>query len=120
MAQPGLRLCRNVGHPLLFAGTKPQSRTRDEAIHKLHEYMTAKKHQTRSDRNLGLLLDHRRQIISVIYMNNQPADDRQRTASKRRSRQSASADVDCKVLGDSSEIYLQVALTLRNQSRSAR
>ena len=31
--------------------------------------MAAKKHQMRSDRSLGLLLDQRREIVGTIYMN---------------------------------------------------
>ncbi len=63
------------GYPMLFAGTKPRSHTRDEAVEKLRAYMAAKKQQTRSDRSLGLLLDERREIVHVIYMNNLPTDD---------------------------------------------
>lgn len=63
------------GHPVIFVGTKPQSYTRDQAIQKLRTYMTAKKHQMQSDRSLGLLLDHRTQIVSVIYMNNEPTSE---------------------------------------------
>lgn len=63
------------GYPTFFAGTRPRSRTRDEAAENLLEYMTAKKHQLRSDRSLGLLLDESSQIVQVIYMNHLPADD---------------------------------------------
>ncbi len=63
------------GYPMLFAGTKPRSHTRDEAVEKLRAYMAAKKQQIRSDRSLGLLLDERREIVHVIYMNNLPADN---------------------------------------------
>ncbi len=63
------------GYPMLFAGTKPRSHTRDEAVEKLRTYMAAKKQQMRSDRSLGLLLDERREIVHVIYMNDLPTDD---------------------------------------------
>ena len=63
------------GYPMLFAGTKPRSHTRDQAVKKLQAYMSAKKQQMRSDRSLGLLLDERREIIYVIYMNVLPTDD---------------------------------------------
>ena len=62
------------GHPTLFAGTEPRDHTRDEAQEKLRMYMTAKKHQMRSDRSLGLLLDQRRDIVGTIYMNDIPGD----------------------------------------------
>ncbi len=63
------------GYPMLFAGTKPRSHARDEAVEKLRAYMAAKKHQMRSDRSLGLLLNERREIVHVIYMNDLPTDD---------------------------------------------
>lgn len=62
------------GHPMLFAGTKPRRHTRAEAAAKLRTYMAAKKQQMRSDRSLGLLLDERRKIVHVIYMNDLPTD----------------------------------------------
>jgi hypothetical protein len=63
------------GCTMLFAGAKPRSHSRDEAVEKLRAYMAAKKQQMRSDRSLGLLLDERREIVHVIYMNNLPTDD---------------------------------------------
>jgi hypothetical protein len=63
------------GYPMLFAGTKPRSHTRDQAAEKLRTYMTAKKQQQHSDRSLGLLLDEHRKIIHVIYMNDPPTDN---------------------------------------------
>jgi hypothetical protein len=63
------------GYPMIFAGTKPRSHSHNEAVEKLRTYMAAKKHQIRSDRSLGLLLDERRKIVCVIYMNNLPTDD---------------------------------------------
>ncbi len=38
------------GYPMLFAGTMPQSHTRDEATERLRTYMAAKKHQMRLPR----------------------------------------------------------------------
>ncbi len=61
--------------PTLFAATQPRDQARGEAMEKLRTYMTAKKHQLRSDRSLGLLLDHRRQIVGTVYMNDAPDDD---------------------------------------------
>jgi hypothetical protein len=63
------------GYPMLFAGAKPRSHTRGEAVEKLRMYMVAKKQQMRSDRSLGLLLDESREIVHVIYMNDLPTDD---------------------------------------------
>jgi hypothetical protein len=44
-------------------------------MERLRTYMAAKKHQMQSDRSLGLLLDHSRQIVGTVYMNNVPGDD---------------------------------------------
>lgn len=63
------------GYPALFAGAQPRNQTRAEAMEQLRTYMAAKKHQLRSDRSLGLLLDHRREIVGTIYMNDAPGDD---------------------------------------------
>ena len=63
------------GHPTLFAIAQPRNQIRDEAMEKLQTYMAAKKHQLRSDRSLGLLLDHDSQIVATIYMNNAPVDN---------------------------------------------
>jgi hypothetical protein len=63
------------GYPMLFAGTTPSSHTDEESAQKLHSYMTAKKHQMQADRSLGLLLNNRREIVHVIYMNDPPGDD---------------------------------------------
>ncbi len=63
------------GHPMFFAATQPRDQTRGEALEMLRTYMAAKKHQLRADRSLGLLLDHRRQIVGTVYMNDAPEDD---------------------------------------------
>lgn len=63
------------GHPTLFAGTQPRNQSRGEAMKRLSTYMAAKKHQLRSDRSLGLLLDRRREIVGTVYMNDAPGDD---------------------------------------------
>lgn len=63
------------GHPLLFAASMSRNQTRRQAAEDLRTYMAAKKHQVRSDRSLGLLLDERREIVHVIYANDLPADD---------------------------------------------
>jgi hypothetical protein len=63
------------GYPMLFAGTKPRSLTRDQTVKSFRDYITAKKHQQQCDRSLGLLLDERGQIIHVIYVNDLPTDD---------------------------------------------
>ncbi len=63
------------GYPVLFAGSVPGGCTRGEAIDRLRMYMAAKKHQMRSDRSMGLLLDQHRQIVATIYMNDAAGDD---------------------------------------------
>jgi hypothetical protein len=63
------------GHPTFFAATQPRDQIRGEAMEMLRTYMAAKKHQLRSDRSLGLLLDHCRQIVGTVYMNDAPEDD---------------------------------------------
>ena len=63
------------GYPTFFAGTKPRSHSRAEAVGKLHSYMAAKKHQVESDRSLGLLLNLDHEIVHVIYMNDPPQED---------------------------------------------
>jgi hypothetical protein len=62
------------GHPTFFAGTVARNQTDAEAMKRLRIYMAAKKHQMRSDRSLGLLLDQRRQFVGAIYMNDMPGD----------------------------------------------
>ena len=63
------------GYPTFFAGTKPRSHSRAEAVGKLRSYMAAKKHQVESDRSLGLLLNLEHEIVQVIYMNDPPQED---------------------------------------------
>ena len=63
------------GYPTIFAATKPRGHSRNETAEKLRMYMAAKKHQMKSDRALGLLMDETGQIVQVIYMNDPPADD---------------------------------------------
>ena len=63
------------GYPTIFAATKPLGHSRNETADKLRMYMAAKKHQMKSDRALGLLMDETGQIVQVIYMNDPPADD---------------------------------------------
>jgi hypothetical protein len=63
------------GYPMFFAGTKPSSHTHEESSRKLHSYLAAKKHQMQADRSLGLLLNNRREIVHVIYMNDLPTAD---------------------------------------------
>jgi hypothetical protein len=62
-------------HPTFFAGTVPCDGTVREALERLRIYMAAKKHQLRSDRSLGLLLDQHRQIVGTVYMNDLPGEN---------------------------------------------
>jgi hypothetical protein len=57
------------GYPMLFAGSAPESHTRQESAQKLRSYMAAKKHQMGSDRSLGLLMNNSHEIVEVVYMN---------------------------------------------------
>ena len=47
----------------------------DVAADRLVTYMTAKKHQLRSDRSLGILLDGHGTRCAVVYLNDTPTDD---------------------------------------------
>jgi hypothetical protein len=63
------------GYPSFFAATYPTSMSVDVAANRLDTYMTAKKHQLRSDRSLGILLDEHGTRSAVVYMNDTPTDD---------------------------------------------
>ena len=63
------------GYPSFFAATYPTSMPIDVAANRLDTYMTAKKHQLRSDRSLGILLDQHGTRSAVVYMNETPTDD---------------------------------------------
>jgi hypothetical protein len=65
----------NFGYPTFFAACAPSSMGREEAVARLQLYMQAKKHQLRSDRSLGFLFDHRRNVVAGLYLNNLPTDD---------------------------------------------
>ncbi len=63
------------GYPTLFAATHPIAMPVDVAADRLVTYMTAKKHQLRSDRSLGILLDGHGTRCAVVYLNDTPTDD---------------------------------------------
>lgn len=60
------------GYPTFFAGTAPSGQPHRDAVEALRLYMSAKKHQLRSDRSLGLVLDEDGEIVHVIYANDLP------------------------------------------------
>jgi hypothetical protein len=57
------------GHPAFFAAAIPTTADSTAAAESLRRYMSAKKHQLRSDRALGVLFDERGSIIDVVYAN---------------------------------------------------
>lgn len=63
------------GYPSLFAASYPTRMPLDVAVNRLDTYMTAKKHQLRSDRSLGILLDEHGIRSAVVYRNDSPTDD---------------------------------------------
>lgn len=63
------------GFPSLFLGTRPKGMSMRDASAHLATYMIAKKHQLRSDRALGVLIDEEENIIAVRYANTLPVDD---------------------------------------------
>lgn len=63
------------GYPTFFAATVPRSEPLERSAAKLRDYMAAKKYQVGSDRSLGLLLNERRDIVRVVYMNDMPTAD---------------------------------------------
>ena len=63
------------GYPSFFAATYPTSTSVDVAANRLDTYMTAKKHQLRSDRSLGILVDQHGTRSGVVYLNDTPTDD---------------------------------------------
>lgn len=63
------------GFPSLFVYTRARGVSIDEAREELEFYMVAKKHQLRSDRALGVILDESDRIIAVRYANGAPRKD---------------------------------------------
>lgn len=59
------------GYPALFVCTTPYEQL-SQSLRRLRQYMVAKKHQLRSDRCLGLLLDEIGVVRAVIYLNDTP------------------------------------------------
>ena len=58
-----------------FVGTIPSGADREIVADRFNTYMLAKKHQVRSDRSMGLLVNHHGRIVSTAYMNNPAGDD---------------------------------------------
>jgi hypothetical protein len=65
------------GYPTFFVATFPKDMSAGEAGDRLYTYATAKKHQQRSDRSLGLLVDEHGIITAVLYLNDIPEDNEQ-------------------------------------------
>jgi len=63
------------GFPALFLATKPAGMSQRDAGECLETYLLAKKHQLRSDRALGVLLDESSRIVGVRYSNALPGEN---------------------------------------------
>jgi hypothetical protein len=63
------------GYPTFFAACHGAGMDTAAAVERLHIYMAAKKHQLRSDRSLGILLDEYGTRRAVIYLNDPPSAD---------------------------------------------
>ena len=60
------------GHPAIFVESTPSSEYPSTALDRLRTYMTVKKHQLRSDRSLGIVLNERQELEGVLYLNDLP------------------------------------------------
>lgn len=65
------------GYPTLFMGTKPPEMSVEEATDRLAIYGFAKKHQLRSDRALMLVFDEQQRIMSILYDNSLPMENKE-------------------------------------------
>lgn len=65
------------GYMTLFIAAAPLTGNWEFAKQRLHTYMSAKKHQVKADRALGLLFDENANLGHVIYMNTPPTEDPQ-------------------------------------------
>lgn len=65
----------NFGYPTFFAACAPATMPTLEATSHLGRYISAKKHQVRSDRSLGLLFGDRHQVLAGLYLNDLPSDN---------------------------------------------
>ncbi len=63
------------GFPLVIAYTKERGLSVVEAAAGLESYLVAKKHQMRSDRALGILMDDSGRPIGIRYSNDPPRED---------------------------------------------
>lgn len=65
----------STGYMTIFANTVPDGGDSDFEARRLDAYMLLKKHQLKSDRGLGLLIDHLGEIVAIHYLNDLPAND---------------------------------------------
>lgn len=63
------------GYMTFFVVTSPAGADRAATADELRTYMVAKKHQVRSDRSFGVLVNHYGRIEMTMYMNDLPGDD---------------------------------------------
>lgn len=64
-----------LGYPSFFAVTVPDGHDHQPLADHLVNYMTAKKHQLRSDRALGVLVMESGRTLASVYMNDLPQSD---------------------------------------------
>lgn len=63
------------GHPTLFVAASPAASDLNSSRTRLETYIRTKKHQLKSDRAVGLLVDDQANLQQVIYLNDLPADN---------------------------------------------
>ena len=65
------------GFSSIFVCSQPAGMSRKNALSRMRTYVTAKKHQLRSDRALGVMVNEESQIVAVLYENSVPGNDRE-------------------------------------------
>jgi hypothetical protein len=65
------------GFSSIFICSQPTGMSRKNALSRMRTYVTAKKHQLRSDRALGVMVNEEAGIVAVLYENSVPGSDRE-------------------------------------------
>lgn len=63
------------GFSSVFVCSRPRGMSRQDAISRMRTYVIAKKHQLRSDRALGVMVNEEAEIVAVLYENSIPGND---------------------------------------------